>query len=221
MEEQFYLLWPITFKKVNKELLIKIVLVIITVMPLLRIITYFAMPGSRGQIGMMLQTGGDTILTGCLGALLEDKIMSNKRIGILLRNNFFIAFICLFLFVISPLISDRFRGAYSSVFGITLGNIIILFLLIWSVYIPTFVSRILNTRILIHIGILSYSLYVWQQLFLTTKIDFWANHFPQNLILALLVAVFSYYIVEKPILKLKDRFKDVDKIRNRPSKVDA
>ena len=206
MEEQFYLLWPLAFNKINKILLVRITYFIIFTMPLVRVLTYFLMPDSRGQLSMMLQTGGDTILTGCLGALLEDKFALNKQISLLLRNNYFVAFCCVILFMISPLLGEQFRGGYSMLIGRTLENFIILFLLLWSIYIPSLISKILNSKLFVYIGTLSYSLYIWQQLFLTDRLDYKINHFPLNLIMCLLVAMLSYHVIEKPILKFKNKF---------------
>ena len=61
--------------------------------------------------------------------------------------------------------------------------------------------RILNARPVVWLGVLSYSLYVWQQPFLYRASLSWWCAFPQNMVCALLVATLSYYSVEKPILE--------------------
>jgi peptidoglycan/LPS O-acetylase OafA/YrhL len=61
--------------------------------------------------------------------------------------------------------------------------------------------RILNTKFLVVIGTLSYSLYIWQQIFLNAEASYWVNVFPQNLVLAFATAAASYYLVESPILR--------------------
>lgn len=210
MEEQFYLLWPITFIKIKKRILVKIVIVIVCIMPFLRIATYFFMPDSRGQIGMMLHTGGDSILIGCLAAFLEQSGIFKDKLYKYLLNRFFIFLVFLFLFIISPLISFYLKGAYNIVIGISLNNLCIVVLLFWCIYIPSKISWVLNSKIFVQIGILSYSLYIWQQLFLTNRNDFWVNTFPQNIIIVFIVGFLSYYVVEKPILNLKKRFKKIE-----------
>lgn len=206
MEEQFYLLWPLVFQRVNKELLIKSTLIIIVLMPLLRVTTYFVMPNSRGQIGMMLQTGGDTILIGCVGALLENKILHSRLIRFMLNNNYIVLLVCAFTFVISPFLSERLRGAYSLSIGISLNNITIFFLVLWAIHIPSIISKILNLKLFIYIGMLSYSLYIWQQLFLGFESTNSFSKFPLNIIVIIIVSIVSYNVIEKPILKLKSRF---------------
>jgi peptidoglycan/LPS O-acetylase OafA/YrhL len=54
------------------------------------------------------------------------------------------------------------------------------------------------------VGGLSYSIYVWQQLFLPPTPP--GSPFPWNILAAVAVALSSYYLVERPCLKLKNRF---------------
>ncbi len=71
------------------------------------------------------------------------------------------------------------------------------------------IGKILNSRLLSAIGVLSYSLYVWQEMFLIyspgTK-----TVIPWNLMATLGVAVVSYNVVERPFLRLKSRFAQSD-----------
>jgi peptidoglycan/LPS O-acetylase OafA/YrhL len=48
------------------------------------------------------------------------------------------------------------------------------------------------------VGTLSYSLYIWQQIFLASHSPF-RSRFPLNVGLALLAAMLSYYAVEAPL----------------------
>ncbi len=68
------------------------------------------------------------------------------------------------------------------------------------------VSRILDLKVLKWVGRISYSLYVWQQMFL---IPSWApkpfptlQKWPLNILVLFLCASASYYIVEKPLIRL-------------------
>ena len=49
--------------------------------------------------------------------------------------------------------------------------------------------------------------YLWQQPFLNRGSNTWWTAFPQNLVLALVCAMGSYYGVEKPFLELRERRK--------------
>jgi len=64
-------------------------------------------------------------------------------------------------------------------------------------------SRALNWGPVVWLGTLSYSFYLWQQPFLNRGSNTWWTAFPQNLVLALVCAMGSYYGVEKPFLELQ------------------
>ena len=66
--------------------------------------------------------------------------------------------------------------------------------------------KFLNLPAVTFIGRLSYSLYVWQQLFLGSGV-FWFSEFPVNILATFSTAIGSYFIIEKPFLKLKEKFK--------------
>ncbi|GAB4016674.1 hypothetical protein GCM10028808_45880 [Spirosoma migulaei] len=214
MEEQFYLLWPIAFKRIPRKKLITVVLIIIAIMPIIRIATYIYMPNSRGQIGMMIHTSGDTILTGCLGALLEKSFL-NSSYAKWLKNNLVMSFIVFFIFVISPYFGDVFKGAYTLTIGQTISNLSIIVFVLWCIYEPTWLSSLLNSKPFVHIGMLSYSLYIWHLLFIRdinsvlanpNAESFWFNRFPQNLFFVYLAGIMSFYLIETPLNKLRNKF---------------
>jgi peptidoglycan/LPS O-acetylase OafA/YrhL len=66
-------------------------------------------------------------------------------------------------------------------------------------------GRLLNHRVAAAVGVGSYSLYLWQQIFLDRTKDSPLTRFPQNLLLACAAALLSYHLVEKPFLGLKER----------------
>ena len=47
-------------------------------------------------------------------------------------------------------------------------------------------------------GRASYSIYLWQQLFLDRSSESWATAFPVNLFLVAAVATISFHLIEKP-----------------------
>jgi peptidoglycan/LPS O-acetylase OafA/YrhL len=73
--------------------------------------------------------------------------------------------------------------------------------------------RFLNWKWVKHVGVLSYSIYIWQQMFCGTdetvfgvKGAWWVS-FPIWIFIALLVAHISYFLLEKPLLGLRARFR--------------
>jgi peptidoglycan/LPS O-acetylase OafA/YrhL len=68
-------------------------------------------------------------------------------------------------------------------------------------------GQVLNWKPIAFIGVLSYSLYLWQQLFLNRNSVAWVNAFPQNLFFAVAAALGSYFLLEKPFLRLRHRLR--------------
>jgi peptidoglycan/LPS O-acetylase OafA/YrhL len=69
----------------------------------------------------------------------------------------------------------------------------------------TLSGRVLNWRPLAFVGVLSYSIYLWQQPFLNRASTSFACTFPQALLFVFAAALASYGLVEKPFLKLRQR----------------
>ena len=71
----------------------------------------------------------------------------------------------------------------------------------------TLAGRFLNWKPVAALGVLSYSLYLWQQPFLDRHSGAWVNAFPQNLVFAFAAALLSYFLVERTFLGLRNRFR--------------
>ncbi len=74
------------------------------------------------------------------------------------------------------------------------------------------IFRLLNNKWMIKLGVLSYSLYIWQQLFMFSHFDVRIGAvnilgFPFNLVILLFVSFISYTYFEKYFLRLKKKFK--------------
>jgi peptidoglycan/LPS O-acetylase OafA/YrhL len=65
------------------------------------------------------------------------------------------------------------------------------------------IGGLLNWGPMVWIGQLSYSLYLWQQVFCWHSQLPWLGQFPQNLIAAFVAAALSYYILEAPFAKIR------------------
>ena len=64
--------------------------------------------------------------------------------------------------------------------------------------------RVLNNPIAVYIGLWSYSLYLWQQLFLhETSSPRWWEIWPTNIVLAFATAIASYYLIERPMRRFR------------------
>ncbi len=221
LEEQFYLLWPLAFLLAGPAKAHRVALAIVVTAPAVRTISYFLDPGSRGQLGIMLHTAADPIMFGCCAALWQGRRGFEATLD---RLSFWTwsATATAFLVLISPACSIRWGGAYSMTCGRSLEAIAIAFLLLQIVRRPDWlVTRALSNRILCHIGVLSYSLYLWQQPFLTPRNTSWSGTFPLNLLLCLIAAELSHWVVERPFLRLRGRFRPALDTRNSGREADA
>lgn len=207
LEEQFYLFWPATILAFGMRRAPTVALLIVLLSPLVRVATYFLWPDVRGQLSIMLHTAADPIMIGCLAALWQGDV---RLEGFLRRwsawqwpvlATFFVLFV-------SPWLTSRYHGMYSMTAGMTLNGVGIAFIMLWVIRHPAHgVVRFLASRPVAHVGILSYSLYLWQQLFLTHNNSTWMGTFPLNLLACIAAAELSYWVVERPFLKLRDNFR--------------
>jgi peptidoglycan/LPS O-acetylase OafA/YrhL len=73
-------------------------------------------------------------------------------------------------------------------------------------------SRLLNLKPVIWLGQLSYSIYIWQQFFCAQPAVFgwqlmWFQSFPFWILAALGTGIASYYLLERPLLRLRNRLR--------------
>jgi peptidoglycan/LPS O-acetylase OafA/YrhL len=185
VEEQFYLLWPLVMRFARPSVWTVVATVSIfagIVTHALRLIDpalHYAFPLVCGPIAM-----------GCLVALHAPAI---RR---------FVSAIPGFLFLIAVpvvLLLDTLDS------GKLLANSLVTLCVARVVFVPL---PALNVAPLIMLGKLSYSLYLFQQLFLdsmtTAPIPI---AFPFNLVAALAAGAASYYALELPVQKLRSRFR--------------
>ena len=73
-------------------------------------------------------------------------------------------------------------------------------------------GRFMDNPLIAWVGRLSYSLYIWQTFFLHYNNiavfgrEMWINTFPGAWLCIFAVAAFSYYVVELPALRLRQRW---------------
>lgn len=200
IEEQFYLVWPVVFLLTKgRGRLISCVAMIVAA-PLLRISTLLWAPRVFDVMHQSLLFLGDSLAIGCLLALVVVRLETSGRARRWIGSK---------LFAMVPVLAVLMYGTLNSrawpEFHFALGDsisLICIALTIWRViHWQDAAHRFLNWKALVVIGTLSYSLYIWQQIFLNAGSSYWINAFPQNLVLAFLTAAASYYLVESPILR--------------------
>src|SRR5262249_33311528 len=129
----------------------------------------------------------DHIAIGCVLAVLRPKLEQLAWYRRLFHP------VAAAILLLIGLVVNRYDGyTVVAVFGTPLLNVCLAILIHRSVYYSTdFVGRILNSAPLTLLGTLSYSLYLWQQLFLDRHSRTWVTAFPQNLALAFATALAS------------------------------
>jgi peptidoglycan/LPS O-acetylase OafA/YrhL len=201
VEEQFYLFWPVILALVGARRGLMVAAAAVVAAPLIRVGTWVFWPSARAGIGEVFPTVFDALAVGCLLAGLSDRLGRSPRYLAALRSPFF-ALVPLFGLAISMVPRVSFELAV----GQSLVNVAIAFSIDRCVRCPEGVTgRLLARPTLVWIGSMSYSLYLWQQLFLNRHSEAWLNAFPLNLGLTFAVAAFSYYGIEQPILRLRPR----------------
>lgn len=199
VEEQFYLFWPVCLAALGRRRAVWLSSGLIAVAPLSRITTYALWPDMRREINYLLHTRVDTLMWGCLVALLFDSVaFSALRVKLYRLRVPLIA--ALFVSIASPWLRQRFQGAYLFTVGYGAEGACITAVMLWAVECSGgIIGRLLNCRPIVHLGTVSYSAYLWQQLF---------TSFPLPLFIAatLAAAEVSYWLVEKPFLALRIRF---------------
>jgi peptidoglycan/LPS O-acetylase OafA/YrhL len=206
IEEHFYLIWPLLMALPVAGLGWRICLGCLVVCPLLRWAVLLLWPEYTQMAELWTFTRLDSIATG---ALLSFIAWNEVTVGWLDRIvNSRLAAVTAFGMLCLSLAASGYSAKFAVGIAYSVNALCIAMLLWLAVRNPgSTVGRMLNWRPLTFVGVISYSLYLWQQIFLQHGREGWAFRFPQNLIFAVAAAVTSYYVIERPFLLLKDAAK--------------
>jgi peptidoglycan/LPS O-acetylase OafA/YrhL len=189
VEEQFYLLWPGVLKKWYRHR-VRILVGVVLLAPVYRVACHFL--GLHGKADETFPAVADVLAIGCLLAVFADQAR---------RINKTLAIAMLAPVLLVPVYVGEMR------FHITAG----LLLVFWPVMHLSIAGLLLhvvqrpywflNARPIVWLGKISYSLYLWQQMFVFGQhARPWYFAF-----FALGLASASYYFVEQPMLRLRER----------------
>jgi peptidoglycan/LPS O-acetylase OafA/YrhL len=207
VEEQFYLVWPLLAVLCSRRALTWIAASVIVLEPFIRMADRVLLPSTRYEIIYMFHTRADMLMFGCLVALLFENQQFIQASEIMFRKNG-PAVAAIFLLIASPLLEWKFKGLYLHTIGYSLQGTSIALLMLFAIRrADTSLGRLLNAPMVVWVGVLSYSLYLWQELFIGFD-TFSTERSLAGLILVVPVAAASYYLVEKPMLKVKSRFEE-------------
>jgi peptidoglycan/LPS O-acetylase OafA/YrhL len=203
VEEQFYLLWPLCLAALTIRRARRIAVGAIALAPLLRIGVWYLLPEYRPLISKAFPTICDTIATGCMLACYRQWLWDQSWYRGLLSSKAFA--VVPLIVLVSNIFASHTRP--DMLVGQTLRNVGIALCIDWSMRnAESLIGRFLNWAPMVWIGALSYSLYLWQQIFLNRHSASFFCSFPINVMLAFAAAILSYYVIERPCLRARVRF---------------
>jgi peptidoglycan/LPS O-acetylase OafA/YrhL len=203
VEEQFYLLWPAILIVVGATSSRKLLVVAVAGAPLVRVGCYVLIPAWRDAVDFQFHTRFDVLAAGCLLAAYWE----------------------------SPRLQDglrRYRGRLTTACIVGIGLVEIVnasttsraFMLVAGYSIESLAfaglvglaltsertagGRLLNSRGLVQIGLMSYSLYLWQQLFVHDPFGIFKIGLV-GVLAAFACAQLSWRLLERPLLPLRRR----------------
>lgn len=223
VEEQFYLIWPFVVYQVGKRgTLIKICIAVIVLMPLVRWLLSMTLSTQLLHMELFyrsLPTRIDALLIGGLIAFYlrgpQQKTLQKIRRPLLTASAvLFIALYCISI-KLQALPLEGSASNCIAILGFTLIDIFAAALILECIYPGSRLGSILSFRPLRLMGTISYGFYVYHDLLHDFYSFFAIRYFPAyvypvTLILAfsstLLISTLSYRLLERPMLRLKDRF---------------
>jgi peptidoglycan/LPS O-acetylase OafA/YrhL len=201
VEEQFYLLFPLLLVSAQRPTLLRVLTGTLCLSIVARLLNQvFAIWPLDATYSF--EGRADQLAFGCLCAIFQhyasfEKQERLRRVALPISALLFCIAIALPIGVLRALLFNTFSGA-----GIAL-----------VVYSCTtqpahWLSRLLGTLPLRALGLISYSLYLWQQIWMTPAFQF---SLPVALAGALACGTASYWLVEKPGLKLRHHIQQWNK----------
>jgi peptidoglycan/LPS O-acetylase OafA/YrhL len=213
VEEHFYLVWPLFLAALPLARCRRLALFALVAALGLRCVLRFAFPGHAWPLPNWSFLRMDDIAVGCLLAFiardpawrrgLDRLVQSNGWLWLLLATFLVTQVVC------APTVAVHLAGATGrdlldslnySLSGLTLA------VFLWAAVTRpgSGLGRLLNHPAAVGVGVVSYSLYLWHQTFLSNHASLLST-FPINLVCMFLTAWLSYTLIEKPFLSLKDR----------------
>jgi len=201
VEEQFYVVWPILIKTLSRRLLIISAAMFVVVPSILQIVGHRIFRFQH--LEEFLPTSAAVIATGCLSALARRRPSVRAKIAQIMSSQS--RQVLVGLVPIAAIALPEFP-TWTALLRGPVSNIAIAATISGLVDHPSSIlTKLLSGRLICGLGAISYSVYLWQQIFLDRYANVSINHFPGNVIMSVCVALVSYNFVERPFLRLRDR----------------
>jgi peptidoglycan/LPS O-acetylase OafA/YrhL len=219
VEEHFYAFWPALLIIVKPHQRFRVAVALCSLFVFWRLLNYkfaaigIAMGSPYFQYQGRTDFQIDAILWGAVIALAYAKWSNRSWVQKFLRLD--IAAALFAIAVVSLFITGNWKLIQALLIFRRLAIPVILLTTILNC--RGVVKAVLEHPWLKMIGKLSYSLYLWQQLFLVWGIESlakvaWPHLFPFNLVCVFACALASYYLIEKPLVRLGHRLTRVNRV---------
>lgn len=205
VEEKFYLLWPLALVWLRPDRGLTFAAVAVVVEPVIRTVCFVLVPSSRATVGTMIPTHADALLWGALLALLaaQRPEVHHQVLDVIARYR--LALVAAVFLPLDQLAFDRLGAAFEVPLGWTLESIAVV-VLIAAMERPGGAQLAMSWRPLVALGLISYSLYLWQEIFLSGSWQHGPLASPALCVgLAIGVAYASRMLIERPTIRLGRR----------------
>jgi peptidoglycan/LPS O-acetylase OafA/YrhL len=213
IEEQFYLLWAPAFLLLRKDRkqMTWVLASLIAAIWLYRELRIFAFGTWQGYIYEAFDTRADHLLIGCLLAVLLRSEFASKFWKAMCSN--VLVSMPVLLLLMSSAACEYFYGApYRDAVAFVIDPILVAILIAQVIaFRESIVWGWLNLAWVRYLGRVSYSIYLYQQIVVGPVRKILAAYpmavqLAATMIFVILTASASYYFVERPFLKMKERF---------------
>ena len=203
VEEQFYIIWPILLVFAGLTGSRRFAILAILLCPVFRAIGWYA-GVDEALVFRRFEMVADSLAFGCLFALEYDRI-KNMRLWRIFRPTVIVSASAALILIWSVI--HRFVPA-AEIVGRTFISLGALLIVACVAFFPESLPAILlSWPPLVWIGKISYTVYLWQQMFLvaTPGVSKTPLPFPVDLICVFLISTASYYFYESPLRRFGRR----------------
>ncbi|MCD8533741.1 MAG: acyltransferase [Verrucomicrobia bacterium] len=211
IEEQFYLLWPVLAFSLPKPFRIPVTLALCLIAPIWR---HIAQTSIGVENWMRTDLRYDSLLWGAFMAFLWIHDPLRQFFARKPQRNVAIFFLSWVVIITSFCAEAVIRSGIVALPAPPLRYLCVCLMMAALVNGRSGVlGKVLESPPLAWLGTLSYSLYLWQQVFCYPSHEanpsdkLWIHQFPTNLVLSIAAAALSFYVVEAPFRSLRARFR--------------
>jgi peptidoglycan/LPS O-acetylase OafA/YrhL len=205
VEEQFYLLFPGVLLILGIRNTKIFLFLVVLASPLIRLADFQFFGSEPVWVIKGFHANMDALAAGCLLALFYKRLHQNSFYQKLVKSK--IVFVLPVIILLANSQSDHPRIFLGASF--TVINLLVAFCIDWAVTnYDGAAGRILNCAPMTTLGVMSYSIYLWQQPFFNPDSPGILTQTPFNFIGLAVMALVSYYMVEKYSLQMRQTLEE-------------